>query len=225
MKTLTIIVPFYNEERTLPLLLSQISALPRDGSDDSSLLILKSALTDFPFHYEILTKTNGGKTSAISFASKKVCTTHAIILDADLELETTDVLKLWQIVIDGNSDFVFGYRVFLSHSSYTWRYSRGNQFISNFFGFLFNELITDIMCGYKLVPTNFLNSINFSSARFGFEVEIPMRMWQIRERAYEVSVSYKARSRMEGKSISTKDAIIILLLMFRFRFTKRRVVK
>ena len=150
-------------------------------------------------------------------------TSHVVILDSDLELATSDIVKLWEVVQNGESDFVFGYRQFLAHSSFTWRYSRGNQLISNFYGLFFNEVITDIMCGYKLIPSNILQQLPYKYKKFGLEIEIPMHMWQLSQRPYEVEVAYKARTRAEGKSISIIDAIAVIFSMVTFRLKNRRV--
>jgi len=232
MKSLTALIPFFNEERTIPELVRQISQLPNgtlahcvfvnDGSTDGSLELLKSALTKTNMSYSIINKVNGGKASAIREGSKALFTTHVVILDSDLELATADIAKLWAIVLKNESEFVFGYRKFLSHSSFTWRYSRGNQFISNLYGLFFNEVITDIMCGYKLIPTTTLQNLPYRYRRFGLEIEIPMQMWRQGQRPYEVEVSYKARTRSEGKSISVKDAIAVIFSMALFRISHRR---
>ena len=232
MKTLSALIPFFNEERTMPELVRQISQLPdgtlehcvfvNDGSTDRSLELLKSALTKTNLSYSIINKENGGKASAIREGSKALFTTHVVILDSDLELATADIAKLWAIVLENESEFVFGYRKFLSHSSFTWRYSRGNQFISNLYGLFFNEVITDIMCGYKLIPTSTLQNLPYRYQKFGLEIEIPMRMWHLRQRPYEVEVSYKARTRSEGKSISVKDATAVIFSMALFRISHRR---
>ena len=148
MKTLTALIPFFNEERTLAELVRQLSNLPNgtleccvfvnDGSTDGSSSVLETALKQTVLPYVIIAKENGGKASAIKEGSKVVKTSHVVILDSDLELATNDISKLWAIVLENESEFVFGYRKFLSQSSFTWRYSRGNQFISNLYGFFFN---------------------------------------------------------------------------------------
>lgn len=233
MNTLTALIPFYNEERTIGELVQQLSALPKgtlsncifidDGSKDSSLKILEAALRRADFNFEIIKKENGGKASAIQEGVRALTTSHAVILDSDLELAPSDIEKLWGVVEAGKSDFVFGYRVFLAQSSFTYRYSRGNQLISNIYGVLFNEVISDIMCGYKLLPSKVLQALSFRYKHFGLEIEIPMHMWRYRQRPYEVQVSYRARTRVQGKSISVKDAVAVISSMIVFRFTNRRI--
>jgi dolichol-phosphate hexosyltransferase len=232
MKTLTALIPFFNEERTIAELVRQLDALPKgiltecifvdDGSSDSSAQLLTEALQGVHFRSRIITKKNGGKASAIKEGTKSLKTSHVVILDSDLELATSDIEKLWKVVESGENDYVFGYRAFLAHSSFTYRYSRGNQLISNIYGVLFNEVITDIMCGYKLVPSEILQSLPYKYKHFGLEIEIPMQMWLNHQRPFEVDVSYRARTRAQGKSISVKDAMLVILSMVLFRITHRR---
>ena len=232
MKTLSALIPFFNEERTLRELIRQLAALPQgvltecifidDGSTDSSLNLLRDALSKVPFKYRIITKKNGGKASAIREGSKLLETSHAVILDSDLEYSVNDIQSLWQIVLSKKSDYVFGYRKFYSHASFTWRYSRGNQLISNIYGLLFNEVITDIMSGYKLIPSSEFKNLPFKYKNFGLEVELPMRMWERGIRPYEIEISYAPRSRAEGKSITVKDAVSTLSIMLLFRLTHKK---
>ena len=235
MKELSIIVPFYNEARTLGQLVKELDQIPSktfamclfvdDGSNDNSQAVLKSALEKVNFDFEILSKTNGGKASAVKFASSRLSTSHLLILDADLELETSDIVRLWEVVLSGKSDIVFGYRHFLAQSSFTYRFSKGNRFISNIYGILFNEVITDIMCGLKLLPTSHLLECPFNFSRFAIEVEIPLQLWLKRLRPFEVQVGYTPRSREDGKVIGILDAfqVIFDMLFFRIRMSGRRL--
>jgi glycosyltransferase involved in cell wall biosynthesis len=235
MKTLTVIVPFYNEERTIARLVTELASLPKgllsecifvnDGSTDKSYEILISEISKTGLVHQVINKTNGGKASAIKEASKRIRSSHAVILDADLELNTFDLLPLWNVVIEEKSEIVFGYRSFHAQSAFTYRYTRGNQFLSHLYGLLFNEVITDIMCGYKLLPTKYLQECPFNFSKFAIEIELPLHLWLQRLRPYEILVDYKPRSREEGKVIGIKDAIQIItnLIFFRIRKVKGRV--
>lgn len=233
MKTLTVLVPIYNESRTIAELVRQLNGLTQgviaecifvdDGSTDTSLELLQESLSKVAFRHRVVSKSNGGKASAIQFGAALLNTSHVVIMDSDLELETADVEVFWKIVVENRSDYVFGYRKFLSHSSFTYRYSRGNQVLSNLYGILFNEVITDIMCGYKLLPSEILRELPFKFSKFGLEIEIPMEMWKKRIRPYEVEVNYHARTREEGKTISIRDAFGIILSLIKFRITNSRL--
>ena len=235
MKTLTVLIPIFNEARTIQELVRQLNEIElgvisecifvNDGCTDSTLALLNDALGEVRFKYQVISQENGGKASAIHAGAKLLTTSHVIILDSDLELETSDVTVFWKIVKDGRSDYVFGYRKFLAHSSFTYRYSRGNQVLSNLYGIFFNEVITDIMCGYKLVPSIVLQELPYKFKKFGLEIEIPMQMWKKRLRPYEVEVRYHARTRAEGKSITVRDAVAIIFSMAEFRLSNRRTVK
>ena len=130
MKALTVLIPFFNEERTIPELVAQLAHLPTgtfaqvifvdDGSTDTSMVRLRVALEEHQLPHMVLSKENGGKASAIRAGSAELKTSHVVILDSDLELATTDIVKMWAVVQSGDSDFVFGYRNFLAHSSFTW---------------------------------------------------------------------------------------------------------
>ena len=234
MKTLTVLVPIFNEGRTIQELVRQLEEIQdgvisecifvNDGSTDSTLELLNVALSNVRFKHQVISQKNRGKASAIHTGAQLVTTSHVIILDSDLELETRDVKVFWKIVTEGKSDIVFGYRKFLAHSSFTYRYSRGNQVLSNLYGIFFNEVITDIMCGYKLVPASVLKDLPYKFKKFGLEIEIPMQMWKKRMRPYEVEVQYHARTRAEGKSITVKDAIAIIISMAAFRLSNRRTI-
>jgi glycosyltransferase involved in cell wall biosynthesis len=233
MKTLTVLIPIFNERRTLPALIQQLSALPvglfqecvfvDDGSSDGSLEMLTDLVVEFSIPHQIISQKNQGKAGAIKSGAKDLRTTHVVILDSDLELATTDITRMWDAVQSQDTDYVFGYRTFLSHSSFTWRYSRGNQVISNIYGLFFNEVVTDIMCGYKLVPSSFLKELPFKYKKFGLEIEIPMQMWLNNLRPHEIEVSYKSRSRSEGKSISVRDAFHVIASMATFRLLRKRL--
>ena len=235
MKTLTVLIPIFNEERTIQELVRQLEEIQigvisecifvNDGSTDSTLVLLNESLEKVRFKFQIISQNNAGKASAVRAGAKLLTTSHVIILDSDLELETSDVAVFWKIVTAGKSDFVFGYRRFLAHSSFTYRYSRGNQVLSNLYGIFFNEVITDIMCGYKLVPARVLQELPYKFKKFGLEIEIPMQMWKKRVRPYEVEVHYHARTRAEGKSITVRDAIAIIYSLAVFRLSNRRTLK
>jgi glycosyltransferase involved in cell wall biosynthesis len=232
MKTLTVMVPFYNEARTLPELVRQLSEIDRqiidgcifvdDGSNDDSYQVLRQSLIDFPFNNKIIRQSNMGKAKAIEAATKELTTSHAVVLDADLELDTSEIARLWAIVTTSHFDIVFGYREFLAQSSFTYRYARGNRIISHLYGLLFNEVITDVMCGFKLLPSELWQKCEFKFSKFAMEIEIPLLMWKHHLRPFEIRVNYFPRTREQGKIIGIRDAIQIIVLLLYYRLSNRR---
>ena len=231
MRTLTIIVPFFNEARTLKQLVEEIADLPdkvyeevifvNDGSEDDSEEVLMSALGKFTISHTYIHKSNGGKASAVLEGLRNSQTTHAVILDADLELEVSGLIGMWKQIESGEADAVFGYRQFRSHASYTYRYAVGNKLISNFYGLIFNQLITDIMCGYKMFPTELKNSLPKKILGYSIEIAIPSALWKIGLKPFEIEVNYNPRNRHEGKIINSFDAIKVLLAVIKFRLSSR----
>lgn len=233
-KSLCILVPVYNEEKYLTKLLALINELSidktidqvifiDDGSSDNSLEVLSHNKNKLNFEKVlVLTKPNNGKASAIKFGLNMATSSHVIIFDSDLELLPKEIVKFWSVVARGDSDFVFGYRSFRSHSSFTYKYAIANKFLSNLYGILFNELISDIMCGIKLVPADFLRNNPITYRDFRIEFEIPFLLKKAGIRAYEIEVEYYPRSRNDGKNIKLIDAvkIIITMVMFKFKYYK-----
>jgi glycosyltransferase involved in cell wall biosynthesis len=218
--TLTVIVPFYNEERTLEELVQKLKNTRAifekclfidDGSTDNSFLILSQALKEVEFSSEIVRQSNKGKGAAVRNGITRVDTTHVAILDADLELDPYALGELWEPIFMEREIATLGFRSFLSQSSYTYRYSVGNRVISNIYGFVFNRVVTDVMCGYKVFPSRIFNKFPFESKRFSIEIDILSALWREEIRPFEILVSYKARGRSEGKVIGFSDAISVLL--------------
>lgn len=231
MPSLTIIVPFYNEARTLKRLVEEISKLPKetyeqvifinDGSSDDSDIVLEDALRIFNLPHAYIRKHNGGKASAVLEGLQNSQTTHAVILDADLELEVSDLTRMWKLILSGEAEAVFGYRNFKSHSSYSYRYVIGNRLISNFYGIIVNQLITDIMCGYKLFPIGLIASFPKFISGYSIEVAIPISLWKHKIKPHEIEVAYNPRNRHEGKTINVIDAIKVLFAILRYGLVLR----
>ena len=232
MLGLTIVVPIYNESRTIENLVRQLNNLRyrtnfkcvfiNDGSTDQSLSLLQCSLRQVSFEYLVISQRNSGKAGAIHAAIEYVQTSHTVILDSDLEIDPGAIQVAWDTVLRGNFEAVLGFRVFRTHSSFTYRYSRGNQVISNFYGILFNSLVTDVMCGFKLVPSATLKSLPFSLPGFAFEIEILGALWMKRIRTYELQIDYYPRTRAEGKSITVLDGFKVIFWMLWLRMRIRR---
>lgn len=226
------IVPIYNEARTIVQLVRQLNDLflctpfhcifVDDGSTDDSLPLLHSALQFVTFSYDVVSQPNTGKAGAIIAATRLLDTSHVVILDSDLELDVNAIHTAWQVVLQEKYEAVLGFREFRSHSSFTYRYSRGNQLISNAFGILFNSMVSDVMCGFKMVPSEILRSLPLSFSGFVIEVEIVSVLWMKGVKPFELKIEYTPRTRAQGKSINTLDAIKVLISMLWLRIRVKR---
>ena len=237
MNSLTVIIPCFNEDRTVNQLINSLSSLDNsnteigtikfifidDGSSDNTRLYLEESLSKSSLEYTLISNDiNQGKSASVLNALKILKTTHFLVFDADLEIEVSDILKLWKIVLLKKSDFVFGYRTFLSHSSFSYNYTLGNKLVSNLYGFLYNQVITDVLCGMKLLPTSFAKNLNKNTRNFCLEAEIAIKMYKYSYIPYEIPIGYRARSRLQGKTISIKDALDIVLKIILDRIITRR---
>lgn len=235
-KNLTILIPYFNEEKRLESLVARICKADAknrfsyifidDGSTDNSREILRLALKKSKLKFYLLNlDKNAGKSMAIQSSINLVRTSHFAILDADLELDPKDIHRMWTIVENGSANAVFGFRKFLSHSSFTYRYTLGNKFISHWFGIFYNVVHTDVMCGLKLLPTKLIKEEEIRLKRFAIEIEIPMILWRHNVRVYEIEVDYSPRGWHEGKVIGLRDAayIIFAISLKRIFFDRKKV--
>lgn len=234
MTKLSILIPVFNEARTVEALGRGLADLPAsfiheviiidDGSRDGSAIRLNEILVDGGIRCKLVRKENGGKGTAIIAGIPECTGTHMVIFDADLELAVSDLVHLFQPVLDGKTEVVFGIRKFSSQSSFTYRYVLGNHFLSHYFGLLFNRFLSDIMCGGKLLPVALWKDLNLKLRGFTTEAEIAAKVWSAGYTPWEVPISYSPRTREEGKGITVFDAakIIILLTTLRIKLRRRR---
>ena len=231
-KSLTVVVPIYNEEKNIEELIDSLAKVCKtkfvvlfidDKSNDSTLQVLHKCLQNKSFlNYKIVLKeVNEGKTSCIRVAIPHITTSHFVILDADMELNPNEIVSMWEVIKSNKGNSVFGYRSFRSHSSFTFRYVLGNRILSFVYGMLFNQVITDLMCGYKLLPTKWLENYEWRLNRFGVELELACLLWKKGIRPFEIEVEYRAKGWEDGKVIGVRDAVYMLVSMVRLRISHR----
>ena len=197
MAKLTILIPIFNEGRTVEALGKGLAELPPgfiheviivdDGSSDGSAKRLDEILASENIESKLITKQNGGKGTAIIAGIPECTGTHMVIFDADLELAVSDLLPLFQPVSEGKAEVVFGVRKFSSQSSFTYRYVLGNHLLSHYFGLLFNRYLSDIMCGGKLLPVVLWKELNLKLHGFTTEAEIAAKVWSAGFTPWELS--------------------------------------
>jgi glycosyltransferase involved in cell wall biosynthesis len=233
---LSVLVPVYNEERTLEEVVRRVCAvrlskeiiLVDDGSKDRSREILarlkdQSERANDPLNQikVFFQPENQGKGAAIKTAISHVTGDIVIVQDADLEYDPKDYPSLIEPIQDGSADVVYGTRFAGggAHRVLFFWHSLGNRTLTLLSNMLTNLNLSDMEVGYKVFRAEILKGIELKSNRFGFEPEITIKLAKKRCRFYEVPISYHGRTYEEGKKITWKDGVAALYYMIRFRFS------
>ena len=230
MKKLSVLMPVYNESRTLRTIVGQVLESPvdleielicvDDGSTDGSLEILKELAAADPRITAIGQPVNMGKGKAIRTAIENMTGDIAIVQDSDLEYDQSEYPRVIGPILDGKADAVYGSRLASSEVRrvlFYW-HSLGNKILTMFSNMANDLNLTDLETCYKAVKADMLKSLRLTSDRFGFEPEVTARLAHVGARIYEVPISYHGRTYAEGKNIGWPDGVEALWLIFKFRF-------
>ena len=237
IKKLSIVIPAYNEEKTIRLVLKKVSDLElfngvekeiiviNDCSKDSTMEEIEAFLNEYPeldiisFHQDI----NKGKGAAIHKGIELASGDYIVIQDADLELNPLDINKLLETVFLGISNVVYGSRFLVnnhSNTSFIW-HILGNGFLTRLSNLMTGYKLTDMMTCYKLIPAKILKEINLKEKRFGFEPEVTLKLSKMKNiQISEVAISYIARNKGEGKKINSKDGLRVIYCIFKYWISK-----
>jgi glycosyltransferase involved in cell wall biosynthesis len=231
---LSVLVPVYNEERTLEEVVRRVCdfQIPKeiilvdDGSEDQSRKILarlqeenaraKDPLNQIKVFFQ---PVNQGKGAALKTALSHVTGDIVIVQDADLEYDPRDYPSLLAPIQAGQADVVYGTRFHGGGAHrvlFFWHYM-GNLALTLISNMLTNLNLSDMEVGYKVFRAEAVKGINLKSNRFGFEPEITVKLAKKHCRFYEVPISYHGRTYEEGKKITWKDGIAALYYLIRFR--------
>jgi glycosyltransferase involved in cell wall biosynthesis len=227
---LSILMPVYDEEARLGNALKQALdvnypcevelVVVDDGSRDGTPEIL--GRIDDPRVRVITHDRNQGKGAAIRTAVAGASGDFMVILDADLEYDPQDIPRLLDPVLDGRAEVVYGNRTFGSHSSFSFWYVMGNKAVTTAANMLYNSYLGDLETCFKLMPVRLYRSLGIRSRGFGMEAEVTGKLLRRRIRPYEVPISYRARSRAEGKKITWQDGMEALWILGRERMRRPR---
>ena len=225
--TLTILMPVFNERSTveaaiadaleteLPVESRQL-VLVDDGSTDGTRELLTGR--DWGENVVVLLhERNHGKGAALRTGLGAATGELAAILDADLEYEAASLVDVLQPLVDGRANVVFGTRAWTSHSAFSFWYVVGNKAVTLATNVLYNSWISDVMTCHKAMRTELFRSLKLRERGFAIEPEIAARVLRSGERIYEVPVSYQARSREEGKKLTSLDGLRVLRTLLRCR--------
>ncbi len=231
---LSIIMPVYNEEKTLQAAVEAVLNAPtgiplskelimvNDGSLDQSWKIMNKLATEYPDKIKVYQNPkNMGKGAALKIGIKNATGDILLFQDADLEYSPDDYPSLLSPILDGKADMVFGSRFAGGHGArrvlYFW-HSLGNKGLTLLSNMLNDLNLTDMETCYKVFLTKKLQSLNLESNRFGIEPEITAKAARMKWRIYEVPIVYFGRTYEEGKKITWKDGISAFYWIFYHRF-------
>ena len=232
-KLLSVIIPVYNEEKTILKILNALEGvvlisnikkeyiIVNDCSTDNSESIINKYLIDNKSSKVKLFShsKNKGKGAAIKTGIKESTGDYIIVQDADLEYDPQEFNLLLKPVIEGIADVVYGSRFVggKPHRILFFWHTIGNNFLT-FLSNMFTDLnLSDMETCYKLFKSEFLKSIELKENRFGFEPEVTAKISRIPKiRIYEVGISYYGRTYEEGKKIGWKDGFRAIFCIFKY---------
>jgi glycosyltransferase involved in cell wall biosynthesis len=227
--TLSIVVPCYNEERTLEGCIDSVLAIQDEGlklelivvddcSKDDSLNVAKRLQQRVPGMVVLHHEVNQGKGAALRTGIQGASGDFLAIQDADREYDPMDLKRLLVPLRRGEADVVLGSR-FLSHGYhrvlYYW-HSLGNRFLTTLSNMLTDLNLTDMETCYKVFRRDLIQSIPIEENRFGFEPEVVAKIAQLRVRVYEMGISYRGRTYAEGKKIGVRDGFRALYCILKY---------
>mgnify|MGYP001014297617 FL=1 len=229
MNRVSIIIPCYNEQDTIALIINRILEIDQfdyeiivvdDFSTDRSRNILEEKLKN-KIHHLILNEKNYGKGYCIRQGIKKATSEIILIQDADLEYDPEDYKNILKPIISNKADVVFGSRFIGSGEKrvlYFW-HSIGNGLLTLLSNIFTNINLTDMECCYKAFRSEIIKNISLKENRFGFEPEITAKIAKTNLRIFEVGVSYYGRKYSEGKKITWKDGFSAIRCILKYNLT------
>ena len=221
---LSVLIPAYNEERTLERVIDTVLKVPEDleivliddGSSDGTWRVMQSRV-DGDRVRSVRHDVNRGKGAAIRTGLTHARGQIVLIQDADLEYSPDDYGALLEPLKAQRATVVYGSRSFSSHAAYSYWYVMGNRLVTLVTNLLYNCYLADIETGYKVMPLEVARALDLRARGFELEPEITAKLLRLGHRIFEVPITYSARSREEGKKLTALDGVKAIVTLLRFR--------
>ena len=226
---LSVIVPVYNEEPTIEIVLSTLIKvkavaeviLVNDGSTDGTDKNITRFLKKKPRGYrkvQYFKKKNGGKGSAVRFGLKKVTGDYTLIQDADLEYDPKEIPLLLEPLARPGVEVIYGSRFIGAHSNLLFWHRVGNMVLNFMVNLFYNTTLSDMETCYKLLPTKVFRQLKISANGFDLEPEITCKLLRKGYKILEVPITYVGRDFFEGKKITWRDGLDAVRVIMGLRF-------
>ena len=228
---LPVVIPAYNESRTIEELLRRVETAPLPGGISLEIVIVDDCSTDgtrdqlgtlqrqhgFTL---ILQERNQGKGAALRRGFAAVTGDIVVVQDADLEYSPEEFPMLVELIVDGRADVVYGSRFLGRHRVFLFTHYLGNRLLTLLTNVLYNTMLSDMETCYKVMRLEVVRSMTLRSDGFGIEPEMTAKIFKRGYRVYEVPITYDGRGYEEGKKITWRDGVVALWVLLKYRFTE-----